>query len=607
MKYKPLFKPVNLFNPIQSINKIHKTITKFFKFFDAKSNIKTIVKANHIHVVRSFFLAIAITITMTILFGELSWAEKSTGNSTKNTTENSNAEDAPNNNLRDAHSNNTHNNPNSEKALTPTETEIVSKAKQAIIVAMNEDGSVVEVFSHNKNQKCSPASMTKIMTCYVVFDELKKGNITLDKKITIREEAWRQKGSRMFLQLGSEVSINDLIIGIIVPSGNDASIALIEGVFGSIGTGVNVMNQKAQELEMYDTHFVEPSGIQSYKEFDKEPENEDTENEEIEKSTALNNGHSLKNSHSKGNFSTVLDIAKLSVAIFQQFPEYYNVFSIQSFSHNGITQYNRNPVISMGADGLKTGFLTSYSLSFSFLNRNSNIRFFAVINGCESEKSRKECAKIIMNYCLINIVKEDIFPERTPLFTINSKHGKQLLQCGLKEKASVLVNKEKTKNAYYKFAHKYYKADYEKDAKSEKVQKSGKVARSQNSANSQCKVGKIMEIKNIADIANHMSSIYENPDRIHNNIHNDTSSNTNKTIFILNKNGVYYKIQIVIDNDVQAPIKTGDVIGQITISTEDDRTNKTLEIISLNNVEKSNFMSILLNKIIGKAKSLMKA
>lgn len=527
-----------------------------------------------------FFQITAVLISISILFGESSYAE-------------SNAE-------------------NSKKELTSAEKEIISKAKQVIIVAMDENGSVVEVFSHNKNQKCSPASMTKIMTCYVVFDELKKENITLDKKITISEEAWRQKGSRMFLQLGSEVSINDLIIGVIVPSGNDASVALIEGVFGSLGTGVNVMNQRAQELEMYDTHFVEPSGIQEYQKSDNEyTENEDnqnTENQNTQKEDIKN-----QNAHAKGNFSTVLDILKLSVAIFQKFPEYYNVFSIQSFSHNGITQHNRNPVISMGADGIKTGFLTSYSLSFSFVNKNSNIRFFAVINGCDSEKSRKECAKIIMNYCLINIVKEDIFPAQTPLFTINSKHGKQPIQCGLKEKASILVNKEKARNAYYKLSHKSYKPEelYEQEAgKSVKSGKSGKYVKQNTSntthtATSQRKSGKVIEIKNITDIANHMSRIYETPDKICKNTHKDENGNGNVTTFFLDRNAVFYKIQIMIDN-VQAPIKAGNVIGQITVSAGDDEITKTFEIIALNDVRKSNFVSILMNKIVDKAKSLMK-
>ena len=248
--------------------------------------------------------------------------------------------------------------------------EINIKAKTAILQDFLS-GKIL--YEKDSDISIYPASMTKIMTTIIAFELLENGEITLDEKFVISEKAWRlsQSGySSMFIMLNDEVSVEDLLKGIIIVSGNDACVALAEGISGSEEEFVVLMNEKAEEIGMDNTNFSNSSGI----------------------------GDS-------NNYSTVRDILKMSNYIIKHYPEYYIYFKETSFTWNRtggdpITQGNRNTLLyeNIGVDGLKTGFLTveKYSLAASIL-RNGR-RVTSVASGFKSKLARtKESRKMLLH------------------------------------------------------------------------------------------------------------------------------------------------------------------------------------------------------------------
>ena len=228
------------------------------------------------------------------------------------------------------------------------------------------------LYEDNADHKIYPASMTKIMTAIVAFELLQKGDVTLDEKFPVSETAWRMSKSgysSMFIMLNDMVSVENLLKGIIIVSGNDACVALAEGLAGSEEEFANLMNIKAEELEMYNTNFINSSGIA-------DPE----------------------------NYSTVRDIAKMSRHLIMNYPEYYHYFKETTFTWertggDPITQGNRNPLLykNIGVDGLKTGFLSveKYSLASS-LKTEGGRRLIAVASGFNTKNSRsKESSKLL--------------------------------------------------------------------------------------------------------------------------------------------------------------------------------------------------------------------
>ncbi len=227
------------------------------------------------------------------------------------------------------------------------------------------------LFEKDADTQIYPASMTKIMTSIVAFDLLKKGETSLDEKITISEKAWRmsQSGySSMFIMLNDQVSVEDLLKGIIIVSGNDACVALAEGLSGSEEDFVILMNEKAEEIGLENTNFNNSSGINDVE-----------------------------------NYSTVRDIMKMSAYMIKNYPEYYTYFKETTFTWDRtggdpITQGNRNPLLykNIGVDGIKTGFLTveQYSLASSAIIGERRIN--AVASGFKSKNSRsRESARMI--------------------------------------------------------------------------------------------------------------------------------------------------------------------------------------------------------------------
>ena len=243
------------------------------------------------------------------------------------------------------------------------------------------------LYEKNADDKIYPASMTKIMTAIVTFDLLKKGETSLDEMITVSEKAWRlsQSGySSMFIMLNDQVSVEDLLKGIIIISGNDACVAIAEGLSGTEEDFVMLMNEKAEEIGLENTNFNNSSGI-----------------------------------NDANNYSTVRDILKMSRYMIQNYPEYYSYFKETSFTWDRtggdpITQGNRNPLLykDVGVDGIKTGFLTVEKYSLASSIKTGERRMSAVASGFKTKSSRSRESMKLLNWGLrkfdtIQIAKKD--------------------------------------------------------------------------------------------------------------------------------------------------------------------------------------------------------
>ncbi len=217
----------------------------------------------------------------------------------------------------------------------------------------------------NADAQMEPASITKLMTAYVVFKELKGGKLSLSDMVTVSERAWRMEGSRMFIEVGKTVSVEDLLQGMIVSSGNDATVALAEHIAGSEETFAAYMNRYATELGLTYTHFRNSTGMP----------------------------------HSE-HVTTARDIAKLSLALINEFPEYYKWYSQKSFTYNEITQSNRNKLLwrDNSVDGLKTGHTESAGYCLVTSAEREGMRLISVVLGTKSEEARASASQALLNY-----------------------------------------------------------------------------------------------------------------------------------------------------------------------------------------------------------------
>ena len=237
-----------------------------------------------------------------------------------------------------------------------------TSAKQAILIDINTNSVL---FSKNADQAMTPSSMSKIMTIYQLFERLKDGGLSLTDTFRVSEKAWRKRGSKMFVGLKSRVKIEDLIRGIIVQSGNDAAIVVAEGISGSEDSFANSLNVTARKLGMLNSYFLNASGWPD-----------------------------------PGHETTARDLAILTRATINNFPEFYHYYNEKIFTYNGIKQRNRNPVIyrNIGADGLKTGHTEAGGYGLTASAERNNRRLILVINGLPSKKLRSTESERLLDW-----------------------------------------------------------------------------------------------------------------------------------------------------------------------------------------------------------------
>ncbi|EGQ7849024.1 D-alanyl-D-alanine carboxypeptidase family protein [Vibrio parahaemolyticus] len=219
------------------------------------------------------------------------------------------------------------------------------------------------------DKRLNPASLTKLMTAYVAGQEVNAGNISLDDQVVISRKAWAKNfpdSSKMFIEVNTSVSLSDLYRGLVVQSGNDASVAIAEHVAGSEAGFVSLMNSWASQLGLTNSSFTNPHGLDS-----------------------------------DGLYSTPHDIAKLGQAIIRDLPDIYPMYSETSFTYNGITQYNRNGLLrdrSMNVDGMKTGYTSGAGYSLATSATNGDMRLIAVVMGAKSQSVRESESKQLLSY-----------------------------------------------------------------------------------------------------------------------------------------------------------------------------------------------------------------
>ena len=278
------------------------------------------------------------------------------------------------------------------------------------------------LYEKDADVKIYPASMTKIMTVIVVFDLLKKGETSLDELITISENAWRlsQSGySSMFIMLNDQVTVEDLLKGIIIVSGNDACVALAEGLSGTEKDFVSLMNEKAEEIGLENTNFNNSSGINDV-----------------------------------NNYSTVRDILKMSRYMILNYPEYYSYFKETTFTWDRtggdpITQGNRNPLLykNIGADGIKTGFLTVEKYSLASSMKLNERRITAVVSGFKTKNSRSRESVKLLNWGIRTFDTIKVASKNIPFMDLDVWQGKKNnVQAIVQEDLYFTVPKRKKKS-----------------------------------------------------------------------------------------------------------------------------------------------------------------
>ncbi|MDD5213990.1 MAG: D-alanyl-D-alanine carboxypeptidase [Methylococcales bacterium] len=218
---------------------------------------------------------------------------------------------------------------------------------------------------NNADIKLAPASLTKIMTVYVAFREIASGHLKLDDLATVSQNAWQTGGSRMFLEVNNKVSIEDLIKGIVIQSGNDAAVALAEHIAGSESTFAEMMNQQAARLGMLNSHFEDSNGLPA-----------------------------------ENHYTSARDLAIVTKAIIDEFPDYYRWFSQKEFTYNKITQHNRNQLLDRdeSVDGVKTGFTDDAGYCLVASAVRDNMRLISVVMGTSSANARANENQNLLNY-----------------------------------------------------------------------------------------------------------------------------------------------------------------------------------------------------------------
>ncbi len=238
---------------------------------------------------------------------------------------------------------------------------IESKAKQAFLI---DTTTGTPLFEKNADEKMFPSSMTKIMTLYILFEKLSTGTLKLTDTFLVSEKAWKTKGSKMFVQAGTKVDVENLVKGIATVSGNDACVVAMEGLFGSEETAAVEMTKKALEMGMKNTVFKNSNGLP-------DPE----------------------------HVTTCMDLAILAKRLIEDFPQYYHYVGEKEFTYNGIKQPNRNTLLGeMGVDGIKTGKTDLAGHGITLSAKQKDRRLVLVVNGYKTQKERTQDAGYLLNW-----------------------------------------------------------------------------------------------------------------------------------------------------------------------------------------------------------------
>jgi len=244
--------------------------------------------------------------------------------------------------------------------------------------------------SYNADERIEPASITKIMTSYIVMRELKAQRLLRDDTVTISANAWKQEGSRSFINVGSKIPVDTLVRGMIIQSGNDASVALAEKVAGSEELFAQMMNEQAKRLGMLQTNYMNPTGLPH-----------------------------------PDHYATANDIVKLAQALIRDFPEDYKIYSQKEFMWNNIRQTNRNRLLwqDESVDGMKTGHTQSAGYCLVASAKRGDMRLITVLLGAESEKSRTQETQKLLNYGFRFFETHRLYAKEQPLANVRVWQG----------------------------------------------------------------------------------------------------------------------------------------------------------------------------------------
>jgi len=244
----------------------------------------------------------------------------------------------------------------------------------------------------NADTKLPPASLTKLMSLYIISNAIKNGEIHMDDKVRISAKAWKTEGSRMFIKVGDEVSVKDLLQGVIVASGNDATVALAEHIAGTEETFTLMMNQQAKMLGMNNSHFIDSTGLPN-----------------------------------KDHHSTARDLAILTQAYIKNFPEDYSYYSEKWFTYNGIKQPNRNRLLwrYQYADGLKTGHTSEAGYCLVASAKKDGMRLISIVMGEPNDETRTEDSMKLMTYGFRFFETHKLYNGTTPLVQVRVWQGEQ--------------------------------------------------------------------------------------------------------------------------------------------------------------------------------------
>ena len=287
-------------------------------------------------------------------------------------------------------------------AIIPSPPGIDAKA----YLLMDYDSDYI-ISSENADERMEPASLTKMMSSYVISSELDKGSLKLDDKVKISEKAWRMPGSRMFVKVGSEVTVGELLKGMIIQSGNDATVALAQHVAGSEDAFASMMNQQAARLGMTSTHFVNSTGLPN-------PE----------------------------HYTTAHDLAILARALIHDFPDHYEWYSEKEYKYNKIKQRNRNDLLwrDSSVDGIKTGHTESAGYCLVASAKRKTMRLISVVLGTDTMKGRATESQKLLTYGFRFFETHRLYAANEPLTTVRVWKGdNEQLPLGLNEDLFITI------------------------------------------------------------------------------------------------------------------------------------------------------------------------